>query len=154
MSFERRYGEDQRHTIYELKRQGKTGSEIARLCALGTEGLEAFEISRDMANKIARQERELHELSPLAQSDLTDAVRVLTRRTINVLEKWLRRLEKRRRDIDTMELKRMTDCLVKLHRLVSQMPPEGREGNGHKPLKRGFIEELAAAEDDAQPEAT
>lgn len=142
-TFERRYTDEQRQAVWELKQQGLSGSQIANQCALGVKGLEPFEISRDVANRIAREERELHEPSLLAQSDPQEALRVLVKGMIDVAERWFTRQRRRRRDLDTMEFKRMAGSLVQLRKLLADMPPEEAAGNGHKPAKSSFIEKLA-----------
>jgi hypothetical protein len=142
-----RYTDGQRQAIYELKRQNRSGSQIARLCAMGVNGLDPFEISKDVANRIAREERQLHELSPLAQGEPHEALRTLVCQMIEVAEKWFQRQAGRRRSLDTMEFKRMTASLAQLRDILSELPLGEAERNGHKEDDDDFFARLAAQED-------
>jgi hypothetical protein len=142
--FERRYTEAQREAIYKLKRRGKTGSQIARACAQGTHGLEGFEVGRDIANRIARQERAQREPSPLAQGDLPEAMRIVVQRAITIAEAWFEKQRYARGKMDTMGFRRMSASLIDLQKLLAQLPPDAPSANGHK--LTGLVAQLAAAE--------
>jgi hypothetical protein len=137
--FTRRFTEEQRRAIYELKQEGKSGSEVSKLCARGVKGLEPFELTRDSANRIGREEGG-RQLSPLAQGDLGEAVITLTRRLIQIVERWIAKSQ--RRDVSPMEFRRMANTLTTLHAIASKQPGKPAT-NGNGKLEPGFLERLA-----------
>jgi hypothetical protein len=142
-TFERRFTDRQRSLVYELKMDGKTGSQIAALCAQGVGDEPPFEIPLTTANRIAREEArsDLGLPSQLAQ---TNPVAALDRLAVNMmgqLEEWGR--QQKPGAINTAEFARVGRTLEKLHSIARTIkPPEGNGSNGHR-AEKGFIESLA-----------
>jgi hypothetical protein len=141
--FGRRYNDDQREAIYRLKCEGHSGRVIADACARGVRGLEPFEIGGDTANRIAREERQASDLAPLARGDLDEGHEEMVRRTVSLIARRIESMERARRPVDVMDLKRLTDSLCKLKGMLAKSPNRnGHRGNGHP--EPSWLERLAA----------
>jgi hypothetical protein len=150
-SFVRRYNDDQREAIYRLKRSGKSGADVARLCARGVFGLEPFEVDRNYANRIARDEAfaRQEDLGP-AHDDPHQAFRAVVEGMIEQAERWLGCI-KRRAKIDPMEFKRMVSSMAELRKMLAELPPS-QNPNGTEHAPQGFYADLAAKfPDDEEP---
>jgi hypothetical protein len=108
MTFEARYSPEQRDAIWELKQEGLSGSQIAQQCAGGVKGLEPFPISRDIANRIAREEIELHGPPLLTREETLERIRKLALSLLDLVDGWLRPRRRRGQEIDTAAFRRVT----------------------------------------------
>jgi hypothetical protein len=142
--FERRYTERQRSLISELKLSGKTGDEIASLCAQGVGDESPFAVPVGTANRIAREEARDHRFLPseLAQRDPAAAVDRLVVNLIGLVETYIAELDPKTRNATT--LPRLLRMVEKLHSATRTMPARnGSNGNGHREAEPSFLEKLA-----------
>ena len=144
MPFERRYTDRQRSLISELKLDGKTGSQIAALCAQGVGDEPPFEVPPTGANRIAREElqRDIGLPSELAQRDPHAAMDRLVVNMIGLVEACIAELDPK--TTSSNELARLMRMVDKLHEATRTMPArEGSNGNGRHEPEPTWLEQLA-----------
>ncbi len=129
----------QREAIYALKRKGKSGEEIRRVCARGTEvdgqAVPPFSVSGQHANTVARRlGAERGELYTSAIGNLEDgeALDALTARLIATAEREIQRQEQlqKRGRLDAAQVGKLATALAKLYGLAERKgetvrPPGG-----------------------------
>ena len=134
--FERKYTDAQRQAVYRLVYEdGLSAPDAVAQAGHGVYGLEPFEMpattAREYARRIKRQ-REGLELTPLARKDPSEALKLLARRSIALLDREFESLEKasRKGNIDL-------DRLVKASRVRREL-----EGSvKHRPLEKPVDDE-------------
>lgn len=154
----------QRETIYALRKKGKSGEAIRRLCAQGVDDQPPFSVSAQHALTVSRRigaERGELYASAIGNMEDAEALDALTARLIATAEREIQRQEQlqKRGRVDAAQVGKLAAALEKLYRLAERKaetvrPPSGpAKGNDTgpeaEPEPPSLAETLIAEGDDA-----
>src|SRR5437762_1026497 len=128
-AFERRFTDQQRQAIYELKEAGKSGTQVVKLCRQGIKGLDPFEVTKDTVNRVYREERVIVSSlthSPLAEKERPKAAEDLTSRQITLLDRTQTEIQVHlaRGKCSPLELERLSKTLDRVTTSIMRLRRE------------------------------
>lgn len=134
---------EQEFLIYELRKAGKSGGEVEKICARGYKEHPPFSVSpthaRDVGRKIMDERGELYS-SELATAPPSEALEKLARRLLHVADRESARLDRLQRAgrLDGDKVARLATALTRLHTLHERLEKaRAGAGDGEQPGGEG-----------------